>query len=316
MVKQKGVRHIVLPQADAEVFEGVIQIYDRVEKLAWESSDSYFVLARKYVGLVLDQVIMSYVMGEQQQFMGFTASLETLWRSSNYGMDVMHLSRGANYIKGAATSSNEFEFTEQPNKLTLDPLQLLPPLPAEFNDLEDALRLHIRHTSPSVTPIACNQGEMEMEETMIEREPHQIRSNESDFQGPIAPGEEYTHKRVQALHISEDETDRPASQEPVLGAILGSMREVAIAHMEWKACRTVENARFVVWTIRAHLVQCTFERMEVFDREWVEEMLTILRQIWETQAREEETTNEDQDVRYIAKYAPQLIDVLSRILTN
>lgn len=68
MVKQKGVRHIALPLADAKVFEGVIQIYDRVETLAWKSSDSYFevVLAWKYVGLVLDQVVMAYVMGEQQ----------------------------------------------------------------------------------------------------------------------------------------------------------------------------------------------------------------------------------------------------------
>lgn len=70
--------------------------------------------------------------------MGFTASLETLWRSSNYGMDVMHLSRGAKYINGAATSSNEFELTEQSNKLTLNPLQLLPPFPAEFSHLEGA----------------------------------------------------------------------------------------------------------------------------------------------------------------------------------
>lgn len=54
----------------------------------------------------------------------------------------------------------------------------------------------------------------------------------------------------------------------------------------------------------------------MWDEQWIEEMLTMLHQIWETQAREGESTNEDRDVQYIAKYAPELIRVLSRILIN
>lgn len=108
--KAKKNRRIKVPEPDALVLIGVFQIYKLVT--ACKDSEPYFTEAYSYVGQVLSHAVQAYKSPKVAKFSGFTHQLEILWQASEYGHELLHLSRGADFQEESATVSKYWRAPE------------------------------------------------------------------------------------------------------------------------------------------------------------------------------------------------------------
>lgn len=90
-----------VPREESVVFQGVIDLYSRVEERQSGADTGYYEEAKHYIREVLNETVLAYTSKNTTQFKGFTVQLEQLWRASDFGNDLLHLSRGARCLLGS-----------------------------------------------------------------------------------------------------------------------------------------------------------------------------------------------------------------------
>lgn len=146
-----------VPRDESIVFQGVIELYHHVEERQRGAETGYYAEAKHYIREVLNHTVLAYKSRSSTQFKGFTAQLELLWRASDFGSDLLHLSRRARCLQGSHPTTGDWTAGQSrpPERVTAEKLF---PACDELRDILGMSHPHCTHpsqpltTTPSLSP--------------------------------------------------------------------------------------------------------------------------------------------------------------------